>query len=551
MSENPYSGRHAGTQDDRTGGASHDGRHRSDTDRSEHPVTDTPDDAAASALPGTVRLRVAPSPTGDPHVGTAYMSLFNLAFVRQQGGRFVLRIEDTDRARFREDSEQQVFDTLAWLGLTWDEGPDVGGPCAPYRQSERLDTYRPYVDRLLAEGRAYHCWCSTGRLAEMREQQQKAKQPTGYDRLCVGRTEDERRALPGFSETPVVRMLVPDDVPLEFDDLIRGTVSAPRPDDQVILKADGFPTYHLAVVVDDHEMGITHVVRGEEWISSTPKHVLLYQWLGLEPPRFAHMPLLRNTDKSKISKRKNPAARLTWFQEQGYLPEALVNFLALLAYPPAEGAEGEDVEVFTFEEFSARFDWADVNPVGPIFDLKKLDWLNGVHVRALAVDDLASRLLPFLQADGVLGDNPSLGELARLRAVTELIQTRMVHLTEASDLVAPFYVPDDAVEVADDARAQLTDGAAAVLDAAAGSLRDLPDERSGVLGSDSSWTAPAIEAALREAVVDGLGLKPKFAFGPLRTAVSGRRVSPPLFESMEILGKTATLTRLHALRATL
>ena len=543
MQENTYAGRHAGTQDDGTGDASHDGRHRSDV--SENPVTDT------SALPGAVRLRVAPSPTGDPHVGTAYMSLFNLAFVRQRGGRFILRIEDTDRARFREDSEQQVFDTLRWLGLTWDEGPDVGGPCEPYRQSERLDTYRPYVDRLLADGLAYHCWCSTERLAEMREAQQKAKQPTGYDRLCRGRTEAERRELPGFSETPVVRMLIPDDAPLEFQDLIRGTVSAPRPDDQVILKADGFPTYHLAVVVDDHEMGITHVVRGEEWISSTPKHVLLYRWLGLEPPAFAHMPLLRNTDKSKISKRKNPAARLTWFQEQGYLPEALVNFLALLAYPPAQGAQGEDVEVFTPEEFSARFDWADVNPVGPIFDLKKLDWLNGVHIRALDVDDLAARLLPFLQADGVLGAAPSLGELARLRAVTELIQTRMAHLTEASDLVGPFYVPDDAVVVADDARAQLTDDAAAVLDAATTALEAVPDERSGVLGSDSSWTAAAIEAALREAVVDGLGLKPKSAFGPLRTAVSGRRVSPPLFESMQILGKTATLTRLHVLRATL
>ena len=346
-------------------------------------------------------------------------------------------------------------------------------------------------------------------------------------------------------------MLVPDDAPLEFDDLIRGRVSAPRPDDQVILKADGFPTYHLAVVVDDHEMGITHVVRGEEWISSTPKHVLLYQWLGLEPPRFAHMPLLRNTDKSKISKRKNPAARLTWFREQGYLPEALVNFLALLAYPPAEGAEGEDVEVFTPEEFSARFDWSNVNPVGPIFDLKKLDWLNGVHIRRLEVDDLASRLLPVLVADGVLPEQPSLGELARLRSVTELIQTRMAHLTEATDLVAPFYVPDDAVLVADDARAALTDDAARVLDAATEALGALPDEHSGVLGSETSWTAAPIEAALRAAIVDGLGLKPKFAFGPLRTAVSGRRVSPPLFESMEILGKTATLTRLQTLRATL
>ena len=543
MSVDPCAARHAGTQDDRDGDASHDGRHH--TEQIENTVTETTD------LPGAVRLRVAPSPTGDPHVGTAYMSLFNLAFVRQQGGRFVLRIEDTDRARFREDSEQQVFDTLRWLGLTWDEGPDVGGPCEPYRQSERLGTYEPYVDRLLEQGNAYHCWCSTERLAQMREVQQKAKLPTGYDRLCQGMTQEERRALPGFSPTPVVRMLVPDDAPLEFEDLIRGTVSAPRPDDQVILKADGFPTYHLAVVVDDHEMGITHVVRGEEWISSTPKHVLLYRWLRLEPPAFAHMPLLRNADKSKISKRKNPAARLTWFREQGYLPEALVNFLALLAYPPAQGPDGEDVEVFTPEEFSARFAWADVNPVGPIFDLKKLDWLNGVHVRALAVDDLAARLLPFLQADGVLGENPSLGELARLRAVTELIQTRMVHLTEASDLVAPFYVADDAVEVADDARAQLKDDAGAVLDAATAALEALPDTHSGVLGSEASFTAPAIEAALREAVVDGLGIKPKFAFGPLRTAVSGRRVSPPLFESMQILGKAATLTRLHTLRATL
>ena len=541
MSEYTYAGRHTSeTGDTAPDGTDHEGRHLSG-----EPA------APGEGLPGTVRLRVAPSPTGDPHVGTAYMSLFNLAFVRQQGGRFLLRIEDTDRVRFREDSEKQVFDTLRWLGLTWDEGPDVGGPCEPYRQSERLDTYRPYVDRLLAEGKAYRCWCSTARLAEMREEQQRRKQPTGYDRLCVGKSEDERRALPGFSEAPVVRMLVPDDAPLEFEDLIRGTVSAPRPDDQVILKADGFPTYHLAVVVDDHEMGITHVVRGEEWISSTPKHVLLYEWLGLEPPRFAHMPLLRNPDKSKISKRTNPAARLTWFQEQGYLPEALVNFLALLAYPPAEGAEGEDVEVFTFEEFSRRFDWAEVNPVGPIFDLKKLDWLNGVHIRALDLDDFASRLLPFLQADGVLGDTPSLGELARLRQVAALIQTRIAHLTEAGDLVRPFYVADDAVEVADDARSQLTDDSPRVLDAAIAALEALPDERSGVLGSESSWTAGAVEAALRAAVVDGLGVKARVAFGPLRTAVSGRRVSPPLFESMEILGKPATLRRLQGLRATL
>jgi len=502
---------------------------------------------AVPSAPSAPRLRVAPSPTGDPHVGTAYMSLFNLAFARQQGGSFVLRIEDTDRARFREDSERQVFDTLHWLGLQWDEGPDVGGPYAPYRQSERLDTYRPYVERLLAEGKAYHCWCSTERLAQMREVQQKTKQPTGYDRLCHGKTREERAALPGFTETPVVRMLVPDDVELHFEDLIRGRVSAPRPDDQVILKADGFPTYHLAVVVDDHEMGITHVVRGEEWISSTPKHILLYRWLGLEAPQWAHMPLLRNTDKSKISKRKNPAARLTWFREQGYLPEALVNFLALLAYPPAQDDEGNDVEVFTFEEFSRDFDWRKVNPVGPIFDLKKLEWLNGVYIRELPVDELASRLLPYLEADGVLSDNPSLGELARLRKVTELIQTRMVLLTEASALVRPFFQGDDEFEFAEDARAQLKEDAPQVLAAALKALGDVSDERAGLLGSEPAWAAPAIEAALREALVDGLGIKPKFAFGPLRTAVSGARISPPLFESMEILGKSATLARLQRL----
>ncbi len=513
--------------------------------------TEQPRRVSTSDGSGPVRTRVAPSPTGDPHVGTAYMSLFNLAFTRQQGGQFVLRVEDTDRARFRADSEAQLYDTLAWLGLHWDEGPDLGGPFAPYRQSERLDTYRPYVERLLEAGHAYFCWCSTERLAQMREVQQKTKQPTGYDRLCVGKTREERAALPGFSETPVVRMLVPDDVPLVFDDVIRGKVSAPRPDDQVILKADGFPTYHLAVVVDDHLMGITHVVRGEEWISSTPKHILLYRWLGLEAPKFAHMPLLRNTDKSKISKRKNPAARLTWFREQGYLPEALVNFLALLAYPPQQDADGADVEVFTFDDFSRTFDWAKVNPIGPIFDLKKLDWLNGVYIRSLDVGEFASRLLPYLVAEDVLGETQSLGELARLKAVAELIQTRMAHLTEAPALVRPFFIGDDQLVIDEDARAQLGDDAPAVLDAALKVLGDIDEHGTGVLGTGSAWNAAGIEEALRTAIVDGLGIKPRLAFGPLRTAVSGARISPPLFESMEILGKTSTLNRLRSLRDSL
>lgn len=502
----------------------------------------------ASGEARRVRLRIAPSPTGDPHVGTAYMSMFDLAYARQQGGVFVLRIEDTDRARYHEDSEQQIYDTLAWLGLQWDEGPDVGGPYAPYRQSERLDSYRPYVERLLADGHAYHCWCSGERLAQMREEQQRAKQPTGYDRRCLGLSRQEREALPGFTEVPVVRMRVPDDVELTFTDLVRGQVSAPRPDDQVILKADGFPTYHLAVVVDDHEMGITHVVRGEEWISSTPKHLLLYRWLGLPEPQFAHMPLLRDEKKAKISKRRSPWARLTWFREEGYLPEALLNFLALLGYPPILEDDGTEREVFTFEEFTQRFDWAKVNTVGPIFNLDKLNWLNGHYIRELEVGELASRLLPVLQEEGVLGPQPALGALARLKEVTALVQTRIVTLKDAVPLVAPFYVADEDLPIADDARAQLKDDAAQVLDAALHALAPIDGSIGGRLDSVPEWTAARIEAALREALVEGMGLKPRLAFGPLRTAVAGQRISTPLFESMEILGKHSTVERLRRLR---
>ncbi len=480
---------------------------------------------------GAVRVRVAPSPTGDPHVGTAYMSLFNLAFARQQGGQFVLRIEDTDRARYVADSEQQVFDTLHWLGLDWDEGPDKGGPYAPYRQSERTESYRVHVDRLLADGHAYHCWCSTERLAQMREEQQKAKLPTGYDRLCVGKTRDERAQLPGFSESPVVRMLVPDDVPLVFDDLIRGEVKAPRPDDQVIVKADGFPTYHLANVVDDHEMAITHVVRGEEWISSTPKHVLLYDWLGWRRPAFVHMPLLRNTDKSKISKRKNPAARLTWFLDQGYLPEALRNFLALMGYSQPDGKE-----IFTFEDMVRDFDWQRVNTVGPVFDLDKLNWLNGHYVRELSVEDLAGRITDHLVRRALLPAEPTADQCALVLAATPLVNERMQVLSEAEGMLAFLLVDDAEFTVApDDAAKVLTAEARPVLEATVTALGDLP-----------SWATADIEAALRTALVEGLGLKPKLAFGPVRVAVTGRRVSPPLFESLELLGRNRSLARLRA-----
>lgn len=482
------------------------------------------------------RTRVAPSPTGDPHVGTAYMALFDLAWARKTGGRFVLRIEDTDQARYVEGSEQQIFDTLTWLGLTYDEGPDVGGPYAPYRQSERLDTYRPYVEQLVADGHAYYCWCSTERLAEMRELQQKAKLPTGYDRLCHGKTREERAALPGFTDRPVVRMLIPEDVETRFEDVIRGWVNAPTPDDQVILKADGFPTYHLAVVVDDHLMGITTVVRGEEWISSTPKHVLLHRWLGWEVPQFAHMPLLRNPDKSKISKRKNPAARLTWFREEGYLPEALLNFLQLVGYPPV--ADGQ--EVSSFDEFVERFEWTKVNTVGPIFDMDKLNWLNGHYIRALSPEDLAGRIVAHLVRTGELPGEPTPAQMDLVTQATPLVQERMQLLKEAGPMLGFLFVTDEELTFDPDSVAALKEDAPQVLDASIAALEGLED-----------FTAEPIQAALRAAIVDGLGIKPKFAFAPARVAVTGRRVSPPLFESMEILGRESTLTRLRRLRATL
>lgn len=463
------------------------------------------------------------------------MALFNLAFVKQQGGAFVLRIEDTDRARYRDDSEQQIYDTLTWLGLPWDEGPDRGGPYAPYRQSERLDRYRPYAERLLADGHAYHCWCTPERLAQMRDAQQKAKRATGYDRLCLGKTSEQRATLPGFSEVPVVRMLIPDDAPLVFDDIIRGQVRAPRPDDQVILKADGFPTYHLAVVVDDHEMAITHVVRGEEWISSTPKHVLLYDWLGLPMPAFAHMPLLRNPDKSKISKRKNPAARLTWFREQGFLPEALRNFLALVGYSMPDGRE-----IFSFTDMVDSFDWKRVNTVGPVFDLDKLTWLNGHYIRALSADELADRIIDHLVLTEVLRAEPTAAQRELVRLATPLVQERMQLLSESEGMLAFLFVADDELQVAEDAAASLTPDAPAALDASVIALQELGE-----------WRAADIEAALRAALVEGMGLKPKVAFGPLRVAVTGRRVSPPLFESMEILGRESSLARVTALRSRL
>lgn len=461
------------------------------------------------------------------------MALFDKAWAEKTGGKFVLRIEDTDQNRLVEGSEQQIYDMLDWLGLDPDESPILGGPYEPYKQSERLDTYKPYVEKLIENGHAYYCWCSAERLADMRAEQAKSKQEnTGYDRMCLGMTREERAKLPGFSETPVVRMLIPDDAPTMFDDLIRGRVKAPFPDDQVILKADGFPTYHMAVVVDDHLMNISTVVRGEEWISSTPKHMLLYKWLGWDVPQFAHMPLLRNTDHSKISKRKNPAARLTWFREQGYLPEALRNFLQLLAYPPTD-----DNEVESFESFVENFDWAKVNTVGPVFDTKKLDWLNGVYIRSLSDDELADRIIEHAKSNGKWEPMHE-GHEDVVRAATPIIKERLVTLDEALEKIRFLFITNEELTFDETAVSKLKENAGEVVESAISVLDTIDD-----------WTTENIEAALREDLVGKLGIKPRFAFNPVRLGTSGQQVSPPLFESLDILGKDESLARLKKFAA--
>ncbi|MCA1644978.1 MAG: glutamate--tRNA ligase [Chloroflexi bacterium] len=470
-----------------------------------------------------VRVRIAPSPTGDPHVGTAYVALFNAALARQRGGQFVLRIEDTDRGRYVANSESQIFALLHWLGLDWDEGPDRGGPLGPYRQSERLPIYQRVAEQLVELGHAYHCWCTSERLEQMRAEQTRNKQPTGYDRLCLNLTREQRAALPGFDERPVIRMRVPDhDVPLSFEDLIRGPTNAPMPDDQVLLKKDGFPTYHLAVVVDDHEMDITHVLRAEEWISSMPKQLLLYRFLGWTPPRFAHLPLLRNRDRSKISKRKNPAARLLWFQEEGFLPEALVNFLALQGWSMPDGRE-----IFSFEDVVADFDVERFSPVGPIFDVDKLDWMNGKYIEALSDDDFLRRATPFL---------PGPGQEESLRVLAPHLKTRVKRLKEVCDQVDFLF-------------AGRVDLDRAVLAAQGGTS---PTAAEALLAAEMALDAPAAEAFTEEAIKLALegeqtrhGWKPRPFLMPIRVAISGKTQTPPLFPMLAALGRDRSLKRLR------
>jgi len=469
-----------------------------------------------------VRVRIAPSPTGDPHVGTAYIALFNYVFAKQQGGTFVLRIEDTDQARARADSERMIFDALRWTGLSWDEGPDVGGPFGPYRQSERSELYREHAGQLLERGQAYRCFCTEDRLAKLRVQQQAEKRNPGYDGHCRGLDPAESRNRAAGGEPHVIRLRVPIDGPIEFVDLLRDKVTrdAREIDDQVLLKSDGMPTYHLANVVDDHLMEITHVVRAEEWISSTPKHVLLYRAFGWEQPVWIHMPLLRNPDKNKtkISKRKHPVS-INYYRDTGILPQALLNFLGIMGW-----SFGGDREKFTLAEMTEVFSWDKVSLGGPVFDLAKLHWLNEQYIHELSVDALADAAIDWrLNRDYFL-------------RVLPLIQRRIKKLDEIIPLTEFLFSGDlDYAPVHNDL--VVPDVAPADVGKALLALIERYETREG-------FTLPILEEETT-AWYTGLGWQRNHALTLLRLAITARRASPPIFETMTVLGKEISRRRLR------
>ncbi|HZT74122.1 MAG TPA: glutamate--tRNA ligase [Terriglobales bacterium] len=470
-----------------------------------------------------VRVRIAPSPTGDPHVGTAYIALMNLIFARQREGKFVLRIEDTDRTRFVETSERMIYEALRWLGLEWDEGPDVGGPFAPYRQSERTALYRERAEQLLAAGSAYRCFCTAAELEDMRRRQMAAHLPPRYDRRCraLPPAEAARRAAAG--EACVVRLAVPLAGATTFRDELRGEITFEHAnvDDQVLLKSDGYPTYHLANVVDDHEMQISDVIRAEEWISSTPKHVLLYQAFGWALPRFWHMPLLRNRDKSKISKRKNPVS-LIYYRQAGFLPAALVNFLGLMGGGmPAPSAEAKEVERFTLADMIAQFQFERISLGGPVFDLEKLKWLNGVYLRALSPEEFFRAVRANVVPDEYL------------RAVCPLVQERIETLAQFFDW-ADFLFRDEVLPAAEVLIPKQRDLAA---------TRKAMEALAAALES-ADWNKEALDSALR-ALADEIGWSAKEVFMLARAILTGKKASPPLLESLVVFGRARSLDRLR------
>lgn len=466
-----------------------------------------------------VRTRVAPSPTGDPHVGTAYMALFSMCFARQHGGEFILRIEDTDAARSTPEAEQSILDSLKWLGLNWDEGPDVGGPHGPYRQSERSAIYQKYVNELLDNNHAFHCFCSSDRLNEMRQQQMAAGNTAKYDGLCSKLSLAEANARIDAGESFVVRMKVPEDGICKVQDLLRGEIEInwSQIDMQVLQKADGHPTYHLAVIVDDHLMEITHIIRGEEWINSAPKHILLYQYFGWEMPVLIHMPLLRNPDKSKLSKRKNPTS-IGYYKRMGFLPEALINYLGLLGW-----SMPDEREKFSIAEMIEHFDIQRISLGAPVFDAQKLAWLNGRWIREELDDDaFADRLAAWaLNKDHLMQFVPLIKE--RVDTFSEVVPMTSFLLAGMLDYSADAF-----------------------------NLKKLDHPLIKKILQFSLWDLETLQHwdgdrinDLLAIIAESLDMKLSEFLLPLFIAISGKSVSPPLFDSMEVLGPDLSRARLR------
>lgn len=470
----------------------------------------------------TVRTRIAPSPTGDPHVGTAYVALFNYALAKKHGGQFILRIEDTDRVRSNTASEEMIFKALRWLGLEWDEGPDVGGPFGPYRQSERSEIYTAHVEKLVASGDAYPCFCTRERLDELRAHQRENKLSLGYDGHCRSVAPEEAASRRSAGEDHVIRLAMPDEGESTVIDLLRGeiTIDNAQVDDQVLVKSDGFPTYHLANVVDDHLMGITHVIRAEEWISSLPKHVRLYEAFGWDLPVFCHLPLLRNADKSKISKRKNPVS-LNHFKRAGFLPEAMLNYLAQMGWTMPD-----ERDQFSLDQFISELTLERISLGGPVFDLQKLTWLNGKYLRDLEVPEILERLKTQWLSDEYL--------LKVLPLAHERIETLQDFFAYAGFFFTGDVEYDEAAQKKLVAKGRTGPQTAKL-------LRQLLEDFIDPL---LEWTVESVEDALRR-FCEKHEVTAKEIFMPVRIAVTGRSATPPLFDTMEVLGKEVCRSRMR------
>ncbi|WP_407709596.1 glutamate--tRNA ligase [Arthrobacter nitrophenolicus] len=502
----------------------------------------TPSASPAASLPSVsadtpVRVRFCPSPTGTPHVGLIRTALFNWAHAKHTKGTFVFRIEDTDAARDSEESYQQLLEALKWLGITWEEGVEVGGPHEPYRQSQRLDLYKDVVAKLIAGGYAYECYSSPEEV-EARHRAAGRDPKLGYDNFDRELTEEQVAAFKAEGRQPVLRVRMPDE-DVTFTDLVRGeiTFKAGSIPDYVIVRADGSPLYTLVNPVDDALMGITHVLRGEDLLSSTPRQVVLIRALmdlGVASymPEFGHLPYVMGEGNKKLSKR-DPQSNLFLLRDRGFIPEGLLNYLSLLGW-----SLSADEDIFTVDQLIEHFDVHDVLANPARFDIKKAEAINGTHIRMLAPEDFRDRLVPYLRNAGYLGEQLTERQEQILTDAAPLIQERIALLGEAPDMLGFLFKADDAIDIADDARKGLPQNLEEVLDAAIAALEPVEE-----------WTPDTIQAALKQALVEDLGIKPRLAFGPVRTAVSGRRISPPLFESMVILGKESSLRRLRTFRA--